>query len=72
MIDIKELKNEAIKFPEPLKSIIEIARNTMSPDDFIDFFIGLRQKAREIDIKNKEMNKWQNQILVGLLTPQIW
>lgn len=55
MIDLKQLKSEAVKFPEPLKSIIEIARNTMSEEEFITFFLNLRKKAREMDAKNKEV-----------------
>lgn len=54
MIDLKQLKSEAPKFPEPLKSIIEMQKDTMSPEDFIEFFIGLRKKARELDIKKNE------------------
>lgn len=56
MIDVKPLKSEALKFPDPLKSIVEMSRNSMREQDFIDFFIGLRKKAREIDGKTKEAN----------------
>ena len=49
MIDLKPLKNESRKFEDPIKSIIEMSRNTMSESDFIDFFISLRRKARETD-----------------------
>ena len=55
-VDIRGLKEESIKFPEPLKSIIEMQKDAMSVNDFIDFFISLRHKARELDAnKNKEV-----------------
>ena len=58
MINIKELKNQSVKYPEPLKSIIEMSKNTMSAEDFIDWFLTLRQKARELDAnKNKQEMK---------------
>ncbi len=49
MIDLKPLKNESRKFEEPLKSIMEMAKDKMSEQDFIDFFLSLRRKARETD-----------------------
>ena len=49
MIDLKPLKNESRKFEEPLKSIIEMSKNSMPEQDFVDFFISLRRKARETD-----------------------
>ncbi|WP_287951030.1 hypothetical protein [Acidiplasma sp.] len=55
MIDLKPLKSDSIKYPEPIKSIIEMQKDTMSVNDFIEFFMGLRKKAREMDIKNKEL-----------------
>ena len=57
MIDLKPMKQDALKYGEPLKSVIEMQKNTMSESDFIGFFIGLRKKAREIDAKNKEVQK---------------
>ena len=57
-INLKPFKNDAVKYPEPIKSIIEMQKDAMSVDDFIDFFIGLRHKARELDAnKNKEEMK---------------
>ena len=49
MIDLKPLKEQSSKFEDPIKSIVEMSRNTMSESDFIDFFISLRRKARERD-----------------------
>jgi predicted nucleotide-binding protein (sugar kinase/HSP70/actin superfamily) len=49
MIDLKPLKNESRKFEEPLKSIMEMAKDKMSEQDFVEFFISLRKKARETD-----------------------
>lgn len=49
MIGIKPLKDEATKLPEPLKSIVEMQKNTMQNEEFVNFFIALRRKAREID-----------------------
>lgn len=56
MIDLKPLKNESTRFTEPLKSIIEMSQDKMSEEDFIYLFIGLRRKARELDIKEKEVS----------------
>ena len=53
MISLKPLKESAVNFPEPMKSIIEIAKDPMSKQEFIDFFIGLRKKARELDAKQE-------------------
>ena len=55
MIDIKPLKEQSMKFPEPLKSIIEMTKDTMPEQEFIDLFMGLRKKARELDAKQKEV-----------------
>ena len=57
MIDIKPLKEQSVKFPEPLKSIIEMTKDTMPAQEFIDFFLNLRKKSREIDAKQKEATK---------------
>ena len=37
MIDLKPLKQEAVKLPEPLKSIIEMSKDSMPEQEFIDF-----------------------------------
>ncbi len=55
MIDLKPLKNESTKFPEPLKSIIEMSKDSMPEKDFVDFFISLRRKARDMDKKKEAM-----------------
>lgn len=55
MIDLKPLKSEAVKFPEPLRSMVEMQKENMPPEDFIDFIMKLRQKAREMDVKKKEL-----------------
>jgi hypothetical protein len=57
MIDVKPLKEQSVKFPEPLKSIIEMTKDTMPEREFIDLFVGLRRKARELDSKQKETGK---------------
>ena len=54
-INLKPFKNDAVKYPEPIKSIIEMQKDVLSANDFIDFFMGLRRKAREMDIKNSEV-----------------
>ena len=54
-IDIRGIKEESIKFPEPLKSMIQMQKDFLSSDDFIEFFITIRHKARELDAnKNNE------------------
>ena len=57
MIDTRPLKNESSKFQEPLRSVIEMQRDTMPEIDFINLFMTLRKKAREIDTKQKEAGK---------------
>lgn len=55
-IDIRGLKEEAVKFLEPIKSMIQMQKDAMSVNDFIDFFITIRHKARELDAnKNSEV-----------------
>ena len=49
MIDLKPLKEKAVKLPEPLKSVIELQKNSMPDQEFVDFFLNLRKKSREID-----------------------
>ena len=53
MIDLRPLKEKAGKYPEPLKSLIELSRNTMSEAEFLSFFEGLETRAEEIDMKSK-------------------
>ena len=55
MIDLKHLKSEFQKYPDPLKSVLELSKDTMGNEEFVDFFISFRKKAREIDIKNREV-----------------
>ena len=55
MIDIKSLKSDSMKYPEPLKSIIEMQKNAMNEQEFLDWFVSLRKKARELDIKKNEV-----------------
>jgi hypothetical protein len=54
MINTKPLKEQAVKLPEPLKSIIEMSKDSMPEQEFIGLFMGLRKKAREMDVKQKE------------------
>ena len=56
MIDIKPLKESASDFQEPIRSVIQMSKNEMSEQEFIDFFIGLRKKAREMDTKQREVS----------------
>lgn len=53
MINLKPIKDDASRFQEPLKSVLEIAKDSMSEKEFVDFFIGLRKKARELDNKKE-------------------
>jgi hypothetical protein len=55
MINIKALKESAPEFQEPMRSVIQMSKNEMSDQDFIDFFIGLRKKARQMDSKKEAM-----------------
>ncbi len=57
MINTNPLKEQAVKLPEPLKSIIEMSKDSMPDQEFVEFFIGLRRKAREIDTISGEANK---------------
>ncbi len=57
MINLKPLKSESGRFQEPIKSIVELQKNAMTEEEFIDFFISLRKKAREIDSISREGNK---------------
>jgi hypothetical protein len=57
VINLKPLQDDASKYGEPLKSVIEMQKDSMPEKDFIDFFIGLRKKARELDAQKKEVQK---------------
>ena len=57
MIDARPLKEQSNKFREPLKSIIEMQKDSMAENEFIDLFLSMRKKAREIDAQNKEAQK---------------
>ena len=57
MIDARPLKEQSHKFREPLKSIIEMQKDSMAENEFIDLFLSMRKKAREIDAQNKEAQK---------------
>lgn len=57
MINLKPLKDNASQFPDPLKSVLEMQKDTMSERDFADFFISLRRNARQIDAENGEVQK---------------
>lgn len=54
MIELKPLKEQAVKLPEPMKSILEMTKDSMPEQEFIDLFMGLRKKARELDSKQKK------------------
>ena len=54
MIELKPLKERAVKLPEPMKSILEMTKDSMPEQEFIDLFMGLRKKARELDSKQKK------------------
>ena len=51
MIDTRPLKDQSVKFPDPIKSILEMSKDSMQERDFVDFFMNLRRKARELDSK---------------------
>ena len=55
MIDLKALKDESLRFPEPLKSLIELAKDRMDDQEFISEFLKLRKKAREMDAERREI-----------------
>lgn len=57
MINTKPLKEQSVKLPEPLKSIIEMSKDSMPEQEFVDFFINVRKKARVLDAKRKEAQK---------------
>ena len=57
MINTKPLKEQDVKLPDPLKSIIEMSKDSMPDQEFVAFFISLRKKAREIDAHNREAEK---------------
>lgn len=57
MINIKALKESAPDFQEPIRSVIQMQKDSMPEQDFIDFFIGLRKKARQMDSVKKEAMK---------------
>ena len=57
MINTKPLKDSASQFPDPLKSVLEMQKDTMPEKDFIDFFISMRKKARQIDSEHKEVKQ---------------
>ena len=54
MIELKPLKEQAVKLPEPMKSILEMTKDSMPEQEFIDLFMGLRKTAREFDSKQKK------------------
>jgi hypothetical protein len=56
MIDLKELKQDALKFPEPLRSILQMQKESMTEADFSEFVVNLLKKAREIDNNNEATN----------------
>lgn len=51
MIDLKAIKQEAEKYPEPLRSIMEMQKDSMTESDFSEFMVNLLRKAREMDRK---------------------
>jgi hypothetical protein len=53
MINTKPLKEQATKFPDPFRTVIQMQKDEMPEQEFIDFFISLRKKAREIDVSRE-------------------
>lgn len=49
MISLKPLKESASEFQEPIRSVIQMQKDSMPEKDFVDFFISLRRKAKEMD-----------------------
>ena len=50
MTDLKSLKSEAIKFPEPLRTLILTAKDSMGNDEILNEFLKWRKTARAMEI----------------------
>ena len=48
-IDLRNLKSSAISFPEPLKTLILTAKDSMSQEEFITEFLKWRKTARAME-----------------------
>lgn len=53
MIDLRPLKDDAFKFPDPIRSMIQSEDDFLQEEQFIKKFIKWRQKASEIDSLRK-------------------
>lgn len=53
-IDISTLKAEAVKLPEPLKSLITLTDSNITGDEFVNKFIEWRKIARILDSEGKK------------------
>lgn len=53
MIELKLLKDEAVKLPEPLKTLILTAKDQMSNEEFLVEFLKWRKTARAMEVKEK-------------------
>lgn len=49
-----KLKDEAIKFPEPLRTLILTARDRMTEQEFLTEFLRWRKIAKTLDTIKKE------------------
>ncbi len=49
MINLRPLKDEAGKFPEPVRTVLDLTPDRMPQQDFLVEFFALRKKARELD-----------------------
>jgi hypothetical protein len=57
MINLKPLKSESGKFQEPIRSIVELQKDAMPEQEFVEFFLILRKKTREIDNQKEVIQK---------------
>lgn len=48
-IDLSALKSEAINYPEPLKTLILTAKDSMSRGEFLQEFLKWRKTARAME-----------------------
>ncbi len=48
-IDLRALKSEAVGFPEPLKTLILTAKDSMSKEEILTEFLKWRKTARAME-----------------------
>lgn len=50
MTDLKSLKSEALKLPEPLRTLILTAKDSMGNEEILAEFMKWRKSARAMEI----------------------